>query len=54
MANANTNEKPLTAEEKKDKAFKKLIEKGKASGHLTAQEIAPITAVSGSLKFHPR
>ena len=39
MANANTNEKPLTAEEKKDKAFKKLIEKGKASGHLTAQEI---------------
>lgn len=39
MANANTNEKPLTAEEKKDKAFRKLIEKGKASGHLTAQEI---------------
>lgn len=39
MANASTNEKPLTAEEKKDKAFKKLIEKGKASGHLTAQEI---------------
>ena len=39
MANASTNEKPLTAEEKKDKAFKKLIEKGKASGHLTAHEI---------------
>lgn len=39
MANASTNEEPLTAEEKKDKAFKKLIEKGKASGHLTAQEI---------------
>ena len=37
MANANTNEKPLTAEEKKDKAFRKLIEKGKASGHLTAR-----------------
>lgn len=27
MANANTNEKPLTAEEKKDKAFRKLIER---------------------------
>ena len=27
------------AEEKKQNAFKKVIEKGKASGHLTAQEI---------------
>ncbi|MBE6741571.1 MAG: RNA polymerase sigma factor RpoD [Ruminococcaceae bacterium] len=34
--NANT---PATNEERKQAAFKKLIEKGKATGHLTAQEI---------------
>ncbi|MGN0527683.1 MAG: sigma-70 factor domain-containing protein, partial [Eubacterium sp.] len=35
----DTNSTPLTAEEKKLNAFKKLVEKGKAAGHLTAQEI---------------
>ncbi|MBE6720447.1 MAG: hypothetical protein E7571_07325, partial [Ruminococcaceae bacterium] len=35
----NVNNTAQTAEEKKNTAFKKLVEKGKASGHLTAQEI---------------
>ena len=35
----NSNTTPNTHEEKKNAAIKKLIEKGKASGHLTAQEI---------------
>ena len=33
------------AEEKKQNAFKKVIEKGKASGHLTAQEIDNLLAL---------
>ena len=30
---------PMTEAEKKENAFKKIIEKGKQAGHLTAQEI---------------
>ena len=33
------NNKPVNETEKKENAFKKIIEKGKQSGHLTAQEI---------------
>ena len=41
---SNTNEINLTpqnqvSEEKKTAVFKKLVEKGKQTGHLTAQEI---------------
>ena len=35
----NQAKTPVTQEERKQAAFKRLIEKGKASGHLTAQEI---------------
>ena len=37
MENNKTTQ--LSADEKKNNAFKKLVEKGKAVGHLTAQEI---------------
>lgn len=39
MENKNKNNTPQTAEDKKTAAFRKLVEKGKSVGHLTAQEI---------------
>ena len=39
MENKNKNNTPQAADDKKTAAFKKLVEKGKSVGHLTAQEI---------------
>ena len=39
MENKNKNNTPQATDDKKTAAFKKLVEKGKSVGHLTAQEI---------------